>query len=76
MIIIPEQASLIVAFLFTTAITYYSSIRQSKVILGLCMAAAYLTPFFIGQIDTWQYAISFNSYLFYFFAVNVSVFLL
>ncbi len=74
--LIPEQATLIVALLFTGWIAYFASMRKSHVILALGMLAAYVTPFFIGQVDSWQYAISFNSYLLYFFAVNVMIYFL
>ncbi len=73
---IPEVATLVTAFIFTIAIAYFASYRKSKVILALWMLGAYLTPFFIGQNDTWVQNISFNAYLMYFAAVNIVVFVL
>lgn len=73
---IPEVASLLSAILFTIAVAYFASKRNSKVILMLGMAGAYITPFVIGQNDVWVHNVSFNAYLMYFFAVNVSVFLI
>lgn len=73
---IPEIASLLSALLFTIAVAYFASKRNSKVILMLGMAGAYITPFVIGQHDVWVNNVSFNAYLIYFFAINVSVFLI
>lgn len=73
---IPEVASLLSALLFTIAVSYFASKRNSKVILMLGMAGAYITPFVIGQNDVWVNNISFNAYLIYFFAINASVFLI
>jgi hypothetical protein len=72
---IPENASIIVASLFTIAAAYFASYRKSKVILALVLIGAYLTPFVIG----WEWGtstLSFNTYLVYFFVANVTIFLL
>jgi hypothetical protein len=74
--LIPEVATLITAFIFTLVVAYFASLRKSKVILGLGILGAYLTPFVIGQNDAWVSNISFNAYLIYFAAVNVVIFLL
>lgn len=74
--VIPEIATLVTAFIFTLAVTYFSSIRKSQVILILGMIGAYITPFVIGQNDVWAQNISFNAYLMYFVAINVVVYLL
>ncbi|MDD5770205.1 MAG: DUF2339 domain-containing protein [Candidatus Gracilibacteria bacterium] len=71
---IPEIASLSVSFIFTFIISYFANIRKSKVILILSLLGAYLTPFVIGQNDSWIQSISFNSYLIYFTAVNIVLF--
>ena len=71
---IPEVATLITAFIFTLGVAYFASLRQSKVILALGMLGAYLTPFILGQNDSWAKDISFNAYLIYFTAVNVVIF--
>ncbi len=73
---IPEVVTLITAVLFTIAVSYFASKRNSKVILILGMIGAYITPFVIGQNDVWVDNISFNAYLIYFFAVNIAVFLM
>jgi hypothetical protein len=73
---IPEVATLVTAFIFTLSIAYFASFRKSKVILALGMLGAYLTPFFIGQNDTWVQNISFNAYLMYFAAINIVIFVL
>ena len=73
---IPEVATLITAVLFTLVVSYFASKRNSKVILMLGMIGAYITPFVIGQNGVWVDNVSFNAYLIYFFAVNVSVFLI
>lgn len=73
---IPEVVTLITAVLFTVVVSYFASKRNSKVILMLGMIGAYITPFVIGQNDIWVENVSFNAYLIYFFAVNVSVFLI
>lgn len=73
---IPEAVTLMTAILFTIAISYFASKRNSKVILILGMIGAYVTPFVIGQNDVWVDNISFNAYLIYFFAINISVFLI
>lgn len=75
-ITIPEIATLLTATIVTIAIAYFASIRQSKTILILGMAGAYLLPFVIGQNDTWKSNMSFNAYLIYFAMVNASIFLL
>lgn len=72
--VIPEAATLITAFLFTIAIAYFASARKSQVILILGMIGSYITPFVIGQNDSWAQSISFNAYLTYFAAINVVVF--
>lgn len=74
--VIPEIVTLYTAVMFTVAISYFASKRNSKVILMLGMIGAYITPFVIGQNDVWVNNVSFNAYLIYFFAVNVSVFLM
>lgn len=71
---IPEMVTLFTAAIFTVAISYFASKRNSKVILILGMLGAYITPFVIGQNDVWVNNLSFNAYLIYFLAVNVSVF--
>ncbi len=73
---IPEMVTLFTAVLFTIAVSYFASKRNSKVILIIGMIGAYITPFVIGQNDVWVENISFNAYLIYLFAVNVSVFLI
>lgn len=73
---IPEIATLVTAFIFTLAISYFSSIRKSQVILVLGMVGAYITPFAIGQNDVWVQNISFNAYITYFMAINVVIYLL
>jgi hypothetical protein len=74
--VIPEVATLITAFIFTSAIAYFSLFRKSKVILILSMLWAYLTPFIIWQNDVWAQSISFNSYFTYFASISVVVFLI
>ncbi len=74
--VIPEVATLVTAFLFIIAVSYFASKRKSKVIIVLGMIGAYITPFIIGQNDVWAQSISFNSYLMYFAAINIAVFLL
>ncbi len=76
LVLIPEQATLITAFLFTFAVAYFSSLRKSKVILAIGILGAYLTPFVIGQNDVWASNISFNAYLVYFTAVNIVIFIM
>ncbi len=73
---IPEMMTLITAVLFTVAVSYFASKRNSKVILILGMLGAYITPFVIGQNDVWVENVSFNAYLIYFFAINMAVFFL
>ncbi|HBI33532.1 MAG TPA: hypothetical protein DEA43_04640 [Candidatus Moranbacteria bacterium] len=73
---IPEIATLVTAFIFTLAVSYFSLIRRSKAILILGMIGAYITPFVIGQNGVWVQNISFNAYLMYFLAINVAVYLL
>ncbi|MEY3783846.1 MAG: hypothetical protein RLZZ230_168 [Candidatus Parcubacteria bacterium] len=73
---IPEVVTLVTAVLFTLAVSYFASKRNSKVILILGMIGAYITPFVIGQNDVWVDSVSFNAYLIYFFAINLSVFLI
>lgn len=75
-VVIPEIVTLLTAVLFTFAVSYFASKRNSKVILILGMIGAYITPFVIGQNDVWVENISFNAYLIYFLAVNVAVFLM
>jgi|GEM_PF-1440675 len=74
--IIPEVATLITALLFTVSVAYFASRRNSKLILILGMIGAYITPFVIGQNNVWVDNISFNSYLFYFLAISITVFLI
>ena len=74
--LIPEQATLITAFLFTLWVAYFSSLRRSKVILALGILGAYLTPFVIWQNDVWASNISFNAYLIYFATVNIAIFMM
>lgn len=71
---IPEVVTLLTAVIFTIAVSYFASKRNSKVILMLGMVGAYITPFVIGQNDVWAGNVSFNSYLLYFLAINVAVF--
>lgn len=73
---IPEIVTLFTALLFTVAVAYFASLRNSKVILILGMIGAYITPFVIGQNAVWVENVSFNAYLIYFFAVNLCVFLM
>lgn len=73
---IPEYATLITAFLFIIAICYFASLRKSKVILILWMIGSYITPFVIGQNDSWVQEISYNAYLTYFAAVNIVIFIM
>ena len=73
---IPEVVTLFTAVLFTVAVAYFASKRNSKVILILGMIGAYITPFVIGQNDVWVDNVSFNAYLIYFLAINVAVFLI
>lgn len=73
---IPEIATLITAFIFTLGVAYFASLRKSKVILILGILGAYLTPFILGQNDSWAHELSFNAYLVYFAAVNVVIFLM
>lgn len=70
------MATLVTAFAFTLGVAYFASLRKSKVILILGILGAYLTPFILGQNDTWSQNISFNSFLIYFAAVNVVIFML
>jgi len=72
--VIPEAVTLITALAFTVAVSYFASKRNSKVILILGMIGAYITPFVVGQNEVWVGSMSFNSYLIYFFAVNLAVF--
>jgi len=74
--VIPEAATLITALIFTVVVAYFASKRNSKAILMLGMIGAYITPFVIGQNEVWVGSMSFNSYLIYFFAVNLAVFLI
>jgi len=71
---IPEVATLLTAVIFTVAVSYFASKRNSKIILILGMIGAYITPFVIGQHDVWIDNVSFNSYLLYFLAINMAVF--
>jgi hypothetical protein len=73
---IPEVATLVTAFVFTLGVAYFASLRKSKVILILGILGAYLTPFILGQNDSWVQNISFNAFLIYFSAVNIVIFLL
>lgn len=73
---IPEVATLVTAFIFTLGVAYFASLRKSKVILVLGILGAYLTPFILGQNDSWVQNISFNAFLIYFSAVNIVIFLL
>ncbi len=73
---IPEMVTLFTAAIFTVAISYFASKRNSKVILILGMLGAYITPFVIGQNDVWVNNLSFNAYLIYFIAINISIFLI
>lgn len=73
---IPEVATLVTAFIFTLGVAYFASLRSSKVILALGILGAYLTPFILGQNDSWVQNISFNAFLIYFSAVNIVIFLL
>ena len=73
---IPEVATLVTAFIFTLGVAYFASLRKSKVILILGILGAYLTPFILGQNDSWVQNISFNAFLVYFAAVNVVIFIL
>ena len=72
-IAIPEQATLFTAIIFTFWVSYLASLRKSKVILVLWLLWAYLIPFVIGQDGVWASNVSFNAYLIYFIAVNLSV---
>lgn len=74
--VIPEVATLVTAFIFTLGVAYFASLRKSKVILILGILGAYLTPFILGQNDTWVHNVSFNAFLVYFAAVNVVIFIL
>ncbi len=74
--VIPEVVTLFTAFVFTIAVSYFASKRNSKAIIVLGMIGAYITPFVIGQNDVWVQNISFNAYLMYFIAINFSIFLL
>ncbi len=74
--IIPEVATLVTAFIFTLGVAYFASLRKSKVILVLGILGAYLTPFILGQNDSWAHELSFNAYLVYFAAVNIVIFLM
>ncbi len=74
--LIPEIATLITAFLFILAVSYFSFVRKSKTILILGMIGAYITPFTIGQNGVWIQHISFNAYLIYFLAINIAVYAL
>jgi hypothetical protein len=73
---IPEVATLVTAFIFTLGVAYFASFRKSKVILILGILWAYLTPFILGQNDSWAHELSFNAYLIYFAAVNIVIFLM
>lgn len=70
------MATLVTAFIFTVGVAYFASLRKSKVILALGILGAYLTPFILGQNDVWVRDISFNAYLIYFAAVNITIFIL
>ena len=72
-IVIPEQATLFTAIIFTFWVSYLASLRKSKVILVLWLLWAYLIPFVIGQHGVWVSNVSFNAYLIYFISVNLSV---
>lgn len=72
---IPENASIVVASIFTIAAAYFASFRKSKVILALVLIGAYITPFVIGG-EWGTSSLSFNTYLLYFFVANVAIFLL
>ncbi len=74
--VIPEVATLVTAFIFTLGVAYFASLRRSKVILILGILGAYLTPFILGQNDSWAHELSFNAYLVYFAAVNIVIFLM
>ncbi len=74
--VIPEIVTLLTAVVFTVAISYFASKRNSRVILIVGMIGAYITPFVIGQNNVWIDNVSFNAYLIYFTAVSLSVFLI
>ncbi len=72
---IPEIATLVTASFFTIAVSYFASIRKSKIILAIALLWSYLTPFVIG----WEWGssvLSFNSYLIYFLVANITIFLM
>jgi hypothetical protein len=73
--VIPEVATLVTAFIFIAAVSYFASKRNSITVLILGMLGAYMTPFVIGTEHVWAQSISFNTYLIYFAAINVAVFL-
>lgn len=73
--VIPELVTLFTAVLFTLAVSYFASKRNSKVILILGMIGAYITPFVISQNAAWVQNVSFNAYMIYFIAINAAVFL-
>lgn len=74
--LIPEVATLVSAFIFIILIAYFASRRKSLLIMLLGIIGSYLTPFVIGQSDTWTLELTFNAYLIYFAAVNFVIFLL
>lgn len=74
LLVIPEFASLVIAALFAAAISYYAYERKSKSILALGMLGGYLTPFFIGNVGTFEIGLPFIAYLLYFLAINVAIF--
>jgi uncharacterized membrane protein len=71
--LIPEAAALAIAALFAFGVAFYSLVRRAKVILGLGILGAYLTPFFMGQAGSYDSAVSFPAFLLYFAAINVAV---
>lgn len=72
--LLPENASLLVAFVFSAAASLVSASQKSKTVLLSSILGAYLTPFFIGQVDEWRYVLGYHAYLSYFLAVNVAMF--
>lgn len=74
--IFPEISALFVGFIFTTIVSYIAKARNSSIIIMIALLGSYLLPFVIGQNNSWQHSISFNSFLIYFTAINGTLFFL
>jgi len=74
--LIPEGFALFVSALFSGTVAFYAQERNSSQILSVGILGAYLTPFWIGQVGSFEdYSVSYLGFLFYFLAINISLML-